>query len=133
MDETHCMREQFLGFLPFKRGLSGDAMVTTVIDFLRYQNVEIDDCRGQGYDRAGNTAGRLSGAAARIQENYKKALYVHCNCHILHFCIATCCKEQFVSNMMEYVHVTSEFFNISPKCFNLLVKTIEEICSTSSH
>ena len=46
VDETHCMREQFLGFLPFKRGLSGDAMVTTVIDFLCYQNVEIDDCRG---------------------------------------------------------------------------------------
>ena len=133
VDETHCISEQFLGFLPCKRGLSGDAIATTIKDFLRDQNLEIDNCRGQGYDGAGNMAGRLSGAAARIQENYKKALYVHCNSHILDLCVATCCKEQLVSNMMEHVHVTSEFFNFSPKRFNLLVKTIEEICPTSSH
>ena len=35
--------------------------------------------------------------------------------------------------MMEHVRVTSEFFNFSPKRFDLLVKTIEEICPTSSH
>ena len=133
VDETHCIREQFLGFLPCKRGLSGDAIATNIKDFLRDQNLKIDDCRGQGYDGAGNMAGRLSGAAARIQEDYKKALYVHCNSHILNLCIATCCKEQLVSNMMEHVRVTSEFFNFSPKRFNLLVKTIEETCPTSSH
>ena len=133
VDETHCIREQFLGFIPSKRGLSGDAIATTIKEFLREQNLEIDDCRGQGYDGAGNMAGRLSGAAARIQENYKKALYVHCNSHILNLCVATCCKEQLVSNMMGHVRVTSEFFNFSPKRFDLLVKTIEEICPTSSH
>ena len=133
VDETHCIREQFLGFIPSKRGLSGDAIATTIKEFLREQNLEIDDCRGQGCDGAGNMAGRLSGAAARIQENYKKALYVHCNSHILNLCVATCCKEQLVSNMMGHVRVTSEFFNFSPKRFDLLVKTIEEICPTSSH
>ena len=83
VDGNHCIREQFLGFLPCKRGLSGDAIATTIKDFLRDKNLKIDDCCGQGYDGAGNMdAGRLSGAAARIQENYKKALYVHCNSHI---------------------------------------------------
>ena len=31
------------------------------------------------------------------------------------------------------VRLTSEFFNFPPKRFDLLVKTIEEICPTSSH
>ncbi|CAB3981914.1 Hypothetical predicted protein [Paramuricea clavata] len=61
------------------RGLSGDAIATTIKDFLHDQNLPVDNCRNQGYDGAGNMAGRLSGAAARIQEINKKALYVHCN------------------------------------------------------
>ena len=127
VDETHRIREQFLGFCPCKQGLSGDAIATTIKDFLRDHNLPIDDCRGHGYDGVGNMAGRISGAAARIQEIYKKALYVHCNSHILNICIATCCKEQVVSNMMEHVRVASEFFNFSPKHFYLLVKTVEEM------
>lgn len=125
MDETHRIREQFLGFLQCNRGLSGDAIATTIKDFLRDQNLPIDDCRGQGYDGAGNMAGRLSGAAARIQEINKKALYVHCNSHILNLCVATSCKEQLVRDMMDHVRVASEFFNFSPKRFELLVKTIK--------
>jgi hypothetical protein len=62
VDETHRIREQFLGFLQCNRGLSGDATIaTTIKDFLRDQNLPIDDCRGQGYDGARNMAGRLSG------------------------------------------------------------------------
>ena len=87
----------------------------------------------RGYDGAGNMAGRLSGAAARIQEINKKALYVHCNCHILNLCIATSCKEQLVRDVMDHVRVASQFFNFSPKRFKLLVKTIKEICPASSH
>ena len=43
----------------------------------------IDDCRGQGYNGAGNMAGQLSGAAAGIQAVQNMAIYVHCNSHIL--------------------------------------------------
>jgi hypothetical protein len=78
-------------------------------------------------------AGKLSGAAARIQAANQKALYVHCSSHILNLCVATCCKEQLVSNMMEHVRVVSEFFNFSPKRFALLVAMIEKILPTSSH
>jgi hypothetical protein len=63
--------------------VSGEALATTIKEFLRDLNLRIDDCRGQGYDGAGNMAGRLSGVAARIQETNEKALYVHCNSHRL--------------------------------------------------
>ncbi|XP_028419093.1 52 kDa repressor of the inhibitor of the protein kinase-like, partial [Dendronephthya gigantea] len=133
VDKQCQIREEFLGFVPCKKGVSGEAVAATIEEFLRDQNLPIDDCRGQGYDGAGNMAGRLSGVAARIQETNKKALYVHCNSHRLNLCVATCCKEQLVRNMMEHVRVASEFFNFSPKRFDLLVKTIHEMLPTANH
>ncbi|XP_028413710.1 52 kDa repressor of the inhibitor of the protein kinase-like [Dendronephthya gigantea] len=113
VDKQCQIREEFLGFVPCKKGVSGEAVAATIEEFLRDQNLPIDDCRGQGYDGAGNMAGRLSGVAARIQETNKKALYVHCNSHRLNLCVATCCKEQLR--------------------FDLLVKTIHEMLPTANH
>ena len=133
VDKKHQIREQFLGFVPCKNGLSGEAIANTIQDFLGDRRLPIDDCRGQGYDAAGNMAGRLSGAATRIQAIQSKAVYVHCNSNLLNLCVASCCKELFVSNMMEHVRVVSEFFNFSPKRFELLVKTIEEMLPGANH
>ena len=126
-------REEFVGFVPCKKGLTGDAVAATIKEFLRDLNFPVDDCRGQGYDGAGNMAGRLSGVAVKIQETNEKALYVHCNSHRLNLCVAACCKEQLVRNMMEHVRVATEFFNFSPKRFELLVKTIEELLASANH
>ena len=93
VDRKNQIREEFLGFVPCKNGVSGEAIANTIQDFLRDRRLPIGDCRGQGYDRAGNMAGRLSGAAARIQAVQDKAIYVHCNSHILNLCVASCCKE----------------------------------------
>ena len=119
--------------VPCKKGLTDDAVATTIKEFLHDLNLPIDDCRGQGYDGAGNMAGRLSGVAAKIQETNEKALYVYCNSHRLNLCVAACCKDQLVRNMMEHVRVATEFFNISPKRFELLVKTIEELLPSANH
>ena len=132
-DKQCQIREEFLGFVPCKKGLTGDAVATTIKEFLHDLNLPIDDCRGQGYDGAGNMAGRLSGVAAKLQETNEKALYVHCNSHRLNLCVAACCKEQLVRNMMEHVRIATEFFNVYPKRFELLVKTIEELLPSANH
>ena len=110
--------------------MSGEAVATTINEFLRELNLPISYCHGQGCDGAGNMAGRLSTVAAKIQETDKKALYVHCNSHCLNLCITACCKEQLVRNVMEHVCVATEFFNFSPMRFDLLVKIIEELLPT---
>ena len=69
----------------------------------------------------------------KIQETNEKTLYVHCNSHRLNLCVAACCKEQLVRNMMEHVRVATEFLNFSPKRFELLVKTIEELLPSANH
>jgi hypothetical protein len=49
--------QEFLGFVPCKNGVSGEAIANTIQDFLRIRRLPIDDCRGQGYDGAGNMVG----------------------------------------------------------------------------
>ncbi|CAB4018565.1 Hypothetical predicted protein [Paramuricea clavata] len=64
VDKKHHIREEFLGFVPCKTSVSGEALANTFQEFLGDRNLSIDDCRGQGYDGAGNKAGRISGVAA---------------------------------------------------------------------
>ena len=90
VDKQCQIREKFL--VPCKKGVSDEAIATTIQEFLCDANLPIDDCHGQGYDGPGNIAGRLSGVAARIQETNKKTLYVHCNSHCLNLYAAACCK-----------------------------------------
>ena len=108
VDKMHCIREEFLGFLPCKQGLTGEAIPTTIKDLFHEQNLAIDNCRGQGYDGAGNMAGKPSAVVTRIQEVNEKAFYVHCNSHILNLYIALCCKEQ-LSKMIKHVCVVLNF------------------------
>ena len=46
-----------------------------------------DNLRGQGYDGAGNMAGKFSGGRARIKEIVPSAEYVHCYAHTLNLSV----------------------------------------------
>ena len=107
VDRTLTIREEFLGFFPCKLGLSGEAIANSIMKFVEKLGLNMEFCRGQGYDGAGNMAGRVSGAAARIHANNKNAIYVHCGSHILNLCIASSSQMQLVRNMMDNVCVTS--------------------------
>ena len=133
VDKTSTIREEFLGFVPCKLGLSGEAIANTILDELRQLNLPIHLCRGQGYNGAGNMAGRISGAAARIQATHAKAVYVHCSSHVLNLCVAKCCQEQLVRNMMDTVRVVSEFYNFSPKRASLLIEKITQLLPQVRH
>lgn len=78
-------------------------------------------------------AGRISGTAARIKKINKKAVYVHCGSHVLNLCVATCCQDQLVRNMMNTVRVVSEFYNFSPKRASQLKKSKAELIPKVSH
>ena len=67
VNRKHQIREEFLGLVRCKNGLSGEAIANTIQDLLRDCGLPIDDCRKHGYDGVGNMAGWLSGAAAKIQ------------------------------------------------------------------
>ena len=133
VDGLFQIREEFLGFVACQKGLSGEVLAKEITDFIQSIGLRINDCRGQGYDGAGNMAGKYSGVATRrIQRIYEKAAYVHCNSHVLNLCIASSCQIEIIRDMMDSVRTVSNFFNDSPKRTLVLKDKINEIVPTAS-
>ena len=133
VDKESNIREEFVGFTQCSEGLSGEAIAKTIKQALEDFGLDIKNCRGQGYDGAGNMAGKCSGAAVNIQREYPKALYVHCRSHVLNLCVGSASKIQMVKNMMGHVRVVSQFFNVHPKRFALLCEKIKSLLPESKH
>ena len=133
VDSGAEIRETFLGFIPCDEGLTGAAIAKKVTEGIENFSLDMNCCRGQGYDGAGNMAGKCIGAAARIQSMFPKAPYVHCGSQALNLCVASACSIQVVRNMMGQVRVVSDFFNNSPKRFGFLEMQIKEILPNAKH
>jgi hypothetical protein len=85
VDRSFDIREEFLGFVPCQKGLTGEALAEEISNFAESVGLRMEDCRGEGYDGVGNMAGKYSGVATRIQRIYEKAVYVHCNSHLAEY------------------------------------------------
>ena len=96
VDENSAIRETFLSFLQCDDGLTGEAISKQIVNGVENLSIDMHLCRGQGYDGAGNMAGKCSGAAARIKQQYPNAPYVHCGSHVLNLCVASACTIQAV-------------------------------------
>ena len=68
------------------------------------------------YDSTGSMAGKRKVVAARISEQYPKALYTYCASHVLNLCIVSCCSIPDVRNTMDIAKCVQCFFDNSPKC-----------------
>ena len=95
--------------------------------------MDIQDCRGQCYDGAGNMAGKYKGLAVRIQKINDMALYTHCAFHKLNLCVAASCENQNVRNMMDNIQVISKFFSNSPKRQLLLDEMVKKFLPNYKH
>ena len=60
-------------------------------------------------------SGKYIEAAAIIQHDYPKALYIHCVSHVLSLCVVAACSIQAIRNMNDVVEEICLFFNYSPK------------------
>ena len=107
------------------RVLTREALSGKIRDCIANIGLDLQDCRGQCYDGAGNMAGKCSGAATRIHKDNQLALYTHCASHRLNLCVTASCSLQNVRNMMVNVRMISDFFNYSPKRQELLEQMIK--------
>ena len=133
VDASRNIREEFVGFHLCDDGTSGEAVKEIILNGVSDLGLSMDDCRGQSYDGAGNMAGRYVGASTLIQNNFKKAIYVHCMSHRLNLCVADTCSLPLVRNMMGTVRKLSSFFSNSPKRQHHLVNKIKSLLPTSKH
>ena len=62
---------------------SGESLYKQVRDVLCSLQLDLEKCRGQGYDGAANMRGRFKGLAARVKADYPLSLFSYCSGHCL--------------------------------------------------
>ena len=100
VNATDSIREEFVDFVLCDTGTPGNAIADKILGTLAAYGLNISSLQGQGYDGAGNMAGKYRGAAVIIQSRCPKAVYVHCAAHALNLCVVAACSVQLVKNMM---------------------------------
>ena len=113
VDDHGQIQELFVCFVKCDQGTTGEQIAAHIKNTCQSLGLDFKLCRGQGYDGAGNMAGKSKGAAALIRLDYPKALYFHCASHKLNLCVANSCKLTCITNMSS-VSALSTFFNYSP-------------------
>ena len=131
VDESRTLREEFIEFVLCDHGTSGSAVAEKIIDMVEKLGLDPTFLRGQGYDGAGNMAGRVQGAAAHILKRFPAAHYVHCGSHALNLCIVSACKQQNIRNMYGTLEEVCIFFHYSPKRQQLLEEEIKKLDGVS--
>ena len=60
------VKEEFLDFLHCEFGLSGKVLFETILTEIKNLTLDINNCRGQGYDGAASVSGHINGVSAHI-------------------------------------------------------------------
>ena len=133
VDSSKVIREAFLGFCHLSDGCTGLAIKNELLKEVKDFGLDMNLCRGHGYDGAGAVAGIYNGTAALIRSEFKKAIFVHCSSHRLNLCVAASCSIQIVREMMDNCKSIAEFFNLSPKRQGFLIENIKTQLPGSNH
>ena len=121
--------EDFLKFIHCKSGLTGKDLYNEVTEALTNFGLDLQNCRGQGYDGAGAVSGHVNGLSALILRENSKALYTHCASHRLNLVIGTSCKISSVCNLMDVIKDISYFlflFTIRAEHLQNFIKKYEQ-------
>ena len=111
----HYVREDFLSFVNADKGTNAEALTTKFLEALNNLGLPLDEMRAQGYDGASVMSGHVNGVQARIKQQNRKAVYIHCRAHVLNLCIVHSPKLPLIRNIMDTVQEIALAFKFSAK------------------
>ena len=114
VDKECDIREEFLDFESAER-ITGAVISNLILAKLQQWGLDLLNCRGQGYDGASNMSSQARGVQGLIARRNPKAVYVHCNSHVLNLVLVKACTLPSVRNMSGTVPEIPNFFNYSPE------------------
>ena len=114
VDKDCQIREEFIDFVTVER-ITGNALATAILEHLNVWNLDITNCRGQGYDGASNMSSLRKGVQGRILEVSPLAFYTHCQAHQLSLCVVKACSVAPIRNSTSTVSEIAKLFSFSPK------------------
>lgn len=118
------IKEIFFDFLHLE-GINGEKIAETLLKSLQINGIDVSRCRGQCYDGASAMSSERVGVQKRVRDLSPRAIYVHCNSHVLNLSIASSSKLPQIRNMIDSINETFLFFRNSPKRQHLLESIIE--------
>ena len=114
--------EEFLGLYETSN-TTAETLTVIIKDAMCRFGLDLQNCRGQGYDGASNMSGHISGVQARISGEYPKAMYIHCFCHSLNLAVQdTSIKLSVVRDALSTIQELSHLIKYSGKRKALLEK-----------
>ncbi|XP_054283575.1 zinc finger MYM-type protein 1-like [Macrosteles quadrilineatus] len=113
--------EDFIGLYETS-STTGETLTKIIQDVLLRLDLNIDNCRGQCYDGAGNMKGHMKGTQVRISKIEPRATYIHCFNHALNLAVidATGAVPEF-GNVLQNVHELGKYFNKSAKRTDIML------------
>ncbi|XP_065664449.1 52 kDa repressor of the inhibitor of the protein kinase-like [Hydra vulgaris] len=115
VDSDFNIREDFIQFIHCSEGVKGKDLFNVFLNCVSNLNLDIKNCRGQGYDGASSVSGYINGLSAQVLNINSKALYTHCHSHRLNLSVRESCN----------VHLVSESENLKR-----IKKKLKDICRT---
>ena len=109
VDKECNIREEFLEFGKCVQ-TNGESIFKELMRIIEKAGLDIELCRGKGYDGASNMLSETVGVQQRIKELCEKAVYTHCCGHNLSLVVVSACKISVVYNMLDTVKETSRLF-----------------------
>lgn len=79
------VQERFFKFVDFNKK-TGAEIATLILDTLKEHSININDCRGEGYDNGSNMSGKYAGVQAHVLKVNPLAVFSPCACHSLNLC-----------------------------------------------
>ena len=116
--------EKLVEFIPCE-SITGEAIHAKIKESLHQLALDQADCRAQGYDGAGNMAGRLKGCAARFTQEVPRAIYFHCASHQLNLALSAACRMPEIQCAMSTLKAVGLFYKYSPKRQRELEKSVQ--------
>ena len=126
-DDEIC--EDFVEFVECENGITGLALAEKIKSALQDKyGPDMINLRGQCYNGAGNMSGVRNGLAARVTQEFPKAVYTWCSSHKLNLCVVKSCDITEVRNMIDKATEVAIFFNYSPQRQRAFEEQIEIYC-----
>lgn len=95
--------------------LSGKLIGQSILKTVHNLGLDIQNCVGQGYNRAAVMSSAIVGASTVVLEKNPRALYTHCVAHSLNLAVVDSSNVQEVRNMISTVRQIINFINVSAK------------------
>lgn len=93
------VKETFLGFIPVVDS-TGKGLSTKILEELEKKKIDIQNCRGQGYDNGANMKGKDNGVQKNILNKNPLAFFLPCGCHSLNLLLCDAAKTSVKSTSL---------------------------------